>query len=281
MCSLRLFMFALLTPTLLLGQKYEVHLSPKNHVGDVFVYAGKGTRSQQVSIAGQIVKQEAISAELEATAEVLGVDAAGEPVRVAFTISKFTNSEDGAVLELLKPGSVVLVDGGVQDPISLKGGKLPDEARKAFGVVYSPHKPGSATDDDVFGTKDPKAFGESWPINVKLASEDARKSGIEVSPEHVKGRTELISKDRVGETDCLNVHADLIASGVGVKDLPAGATANDGTMQAAFDGCVPIGGTSLRKGVEMTFKVRFTSNASIIDYVGRQKSSEIWKEVRK
>jgi len=176
MSNVRLFVVALLTSTVLLGQKYEVHLSPRNHAGDVFLYAGKATRFQQVSIAGQTMKQEEVSVELEARAEVLDVDASGEPVRVALTVSKFTMSENGATSEALKPGSVVLVDGGAEDPVALKGGKISVEARKAFDVVYTPHKPGSATDDDVFGTKEPKAFGESWPINAKFASEDAKKS---------------------------------------------------------------------------------------------------------
>jgi hypothetical protein len=227
------------------------------------------------------VKQEGVSADFEARAEVLDVDASGEPVRVALTVSKFTKSENGATSEVLKPGSVVLVDGGAEDPVSLKSGKIGDDARKAFDVFYSPHKPGSATDDDVLGAKEPKTFGESWPINAKLASEDATKWGIEVSPEHLKGSTELVGKDKIGEVDCLSVRGELSASGVAIKNLPAGATVDDGAMQATFDGCVPITGTSYRKGVEMTFKARFTSNASTIDVVARQKSSETWKEVRK
>jgi hypothetical protein len=281
MSNLRLFVLTLLTSTVLLGQKYEIHLSPRNRAGDVFLYAGKGTSFQQLSIAGQTVKQEEVSAEFEARAEVLDVDASGQPVRVALTVSNFAKSENGATLELLKPGSVVLVDGGAEDPVSLKGGHISEEARKAFDVVYAPHKPGSATDDDVFGTKESKAFGESWPINAQLASEDAKKSGIEVSPEHLKGRIELVGKDRVDEIDCLSVRAELMASGVAMKHLPPGATMDDGTMQATFDGCVPIAGTSIRKSVEMTLKAHFTSNASTIGIEGRQKSSEVWKEVRR
>ena len=230
MSNLRLFVLALLTSTVLLGQKYQVHLSPGNRVGDVLLYAGKGSRSQQISSGGQIMQQEDISAEFEARAEVLDVDASGEPVRLAFTVSKFTKSEQRGASELLKPGSVVLVDGAAEDPVSLKNGKMSDEARKAFEVVYSPHKPGSATDDDVFGTKEPKAFGENWPINAKLAAEDAKKSGIQISPEHLQGRTELVGRDRVGDADCLRVRAELMASGVAMTDLPAGATMDEGTM---------------------------------------------------
>src|SRR5262249_2610566 len=161
---------------------------------------------------------------------------------------KFTKSENGATSELLKPGSVVLVDGGAKDPFSLQDGNIGAEARKAIDVVYSRHKPGSATDDDVFGAKEPKAFGASWPINAKLASEDLKKSGIEVSPEHLKGGMELVGKDRVAEADCLRVRAEFMASGIAMKDLPDGATVADGTVQATFDGCVPIAGASIRKG---------------------------------
>jgi hypothetical protein len=280
MRSLRLLVAALLASIVLQGQNYELHLSPRDRAGDVFLYSASGTRSQQVSVAGQIMKQEEISVEFEGRAEVLDVDASGEPVRVALTVSKFTKSENGATSELLKPSSVVLVDGGAKNPVALKGEKISDDARKAFEVVYSPHKPGSATDDDIFGTKEPKAFGDSWPINAKLASEDARKSGIEISPENLKGRTELVGKDRVGEADCLSVRAELVATDVALDDLPAGATVDAGTMLAKFSGCVPIAGTSLRKGAEMSLKARFTANGSTIDIVSWQKSNETWKEVR-
>jgi hypothetical protein len=209
------------------------------------------------------------------------VDASGEPVRVALTVAKFTKLENGATSELLPPGSVVLVDGGAADPVSLKDGKISDEVRKVFGVVYSPHKPGSATDDDVFGTKEPKSFGDSWPINAKLAAEDAKKSGIEIPAERLQGRTELVGKDRVGEADCLTIRAQINASDVAMKDLPDGAIMDNGTMQATLDGCVPIAGTSSRKGMEMTLKARFTLNAATFDMLARQKSSEVWKEVRK
>jgi len=72
-----------------------------------------------------------------------------------------------------------------------------------------------------------------------------------------------------------------MASGVSIKDLPAGARMDDGIIRATFEGCVPIAGASVRKGLEMTLNARFTLNASTIDIVGRQKSSETWKEVRK
>jgi hypothetical protein len=281
MSNLRLFVLVLLTSTALLGQKYEVHLTPRNHPGDIFLFTANGTRFQQISIAGRVLKQEDISVEIEARAEVLDVDASGEPVRLALTISKFTKSEDGATSELLKPGSVVLVDGGAQDPASLKGGQLSDEARSAFNVIYSPHKPGAATDDDVFGTSEPKAFGESWPIHAERGSEDLKKSGIQVSPEHLKGKTELLSKDRVGEADCLTVRSELMASGVAMNDLPAGATLDEGTMQATLEGCVPIAGTSARKGMEMTLNARFNSKDSTVDLLARTKLSQTWQEVRK
>jgi hypothetical protein len=173
---------ALLTPIVLLAQKYEVHLSPRNRVGDVFLYTGKGTKLQQVSTAGQIVKQEEISAEFEGRVEVLEVDASGEPVGLALTVSKFTTLEDGKTSEVLKPGSIVVVDGGAENPVALRDGQISDDARRAFAIVYTPHKPGSPTDDDILGSKEPRAFGESWPINAKLAVEDAKKSGIEIPP---------------------------------------------------------------------------------------------------
>lgn len=279
--KLRLFVLALLTSSVLLGQKYEVRLTPRNRAGDVFLFKSKGSKFQRASIAGQVMKQEEVSAEFEGTVEVLDVDSSAEPFRLAFTVSKFTKSQNGASSELLKSGSVVLVDGGAGNPVSLKGGELSDEARKAFDVIYSPHTPGSATDDDVFGTKEPKALGDRWPINAKLAAEDAKRSGIEIPPDRLKGSTELVSKDSIGGADCLSVRADLMASGVTTNDLPAGATMDEGTVDATFDGCVATSGSSSRKRVDLTLKARLTINASTIELEVRQKSSQIWQEIPK
>jgi hypothetical protein len=50
--------------------------------GDIFLFTANGTRFQQVSIAGRALKQEEISVEFEAMAEVLDVDTSNPSSRL-------------------------------------------------------------------------------------------------------------------------------------------------------------------------------------------------------
>jgi hypothetical protein len=91
----------------------------------------------------------------------------------------------------------------------------------------------------------------------------------------------LVGKDRLGESDCLSVRSEFTATDVSIKELPQGATADQGILEATFEGCVPISGTSIRKTEEMTAKMRLNVNSSTVDLIAGKKLTETWKQLRK
>lgn len=276
----RLLTLALMATIVLQGQKYDVRLCPPDHAGHRYLVSAKGESLQQMSAGGRVLKKENYRVEFEGLAEILTVDGKGEAIRIAFTVEQFIKTEDGEAIELLKPGSVILADGSLKEPISLKDGEIGAAARKAFGLVHAPHKPGDVTDDDVFGTKEPKSIGESWPMNSRLASENLKDASFEIAPEFLQGRLELAAKDKIGDTDCLSLRGELKADSFAMKELPPGFTVDRGAMRAAFRGCFPLNGSALsyRRAVDMSFEIRLTSKDSIIDTKFEQGTDATWKD---
>jgi hypothetical protein len=140
----------------------------------------------------------------QGAAEVLEVNAKSQWIKMSFTVYTFTKSEGDVTTGLLKSGSVILVDGSREDPISLKDRILDKSAIEAFKVLFSAHRADEPTDDDIFGTKGTVAIGESWEVNRAVASSSLKSVGMILPAEHLDGRISLISKEKVGDVDCLS-----------------------------------------------------------------------------
>ncbi len=279
----RLLPLVFLAATLLHGQKYDIHIAPADHAGHKYLVSAKGMTFRQMSAGERILAGEDYRVEFEGRAEVLEVDGKGQAVRIAFTVGRFTKITGDQAIELLKPGSVVLSDGSLKEPLSLLDGEIGEEARQAFGLVDSPHKPGDATDDEIFGTKEPMSIGDSWPVNSKLAAEEMRDSGVEIPPEHMHGRVELAAKEKIAGSDCLSLRGDLKADSFAMKTPPPGFTLDRATMQGTFRGCFPLDGLALSHSdaMEMTVEGRLTSGDSSIIFTYKQGIEQIWTNAGK
>ncbi len=63
--------------------------------------------------------------------------------------------------------------------------------------------------DDMFGSKDAKKIGDSWPINAEATARWYSNYGSKLSAEHVKGQATLAGIERCNDQDCLKVEVDL------------------------------------------------------------------------
>lgn len=196
-------------------------MSPPVTVGQVYSVSMTGSKKNQASTGDRVLNSTEYRVTFEGRAEVLELDLKARPVRVVFTVGTFTKVENGMTVALLEPGSVVVADGSQQQKLSSKDGKaLSEPVRDAFNVMYSAHKPDSATDDEVFGTKDTRAIGDRWPMNLALASEELARDGLVIPAGHLNGTFSLISKDKVGTTDCIGVRGQIDADSLTPSDLP-------------------------------------------------------------
>jgi hypothetical protein len=245
------------------AQKYPVRLSSPDHVGQKNRISLMGSRSQESASSqnGRILKSVSTNMLVifEGREEVLAVDTTGMAVRESFTVEKFTNLENGITTVLLKPGSVILTDGSREAPnqIVLKGGVMAESARAAFSLVMPPHRPGSGTDDDVYGTKEPKGVGDRWTINKAAAVADLKDAMI-IPIERMTGVSSIVSKGNFGGDECLDLLTEVAADGVALKNGPAGFLPDQGTMEMTVRACVPINpaATSRKEGVVINAQYR-------------------------
>jgi hypothetical protein len=269
----------LLSAAALSAQKYAVHLSPPVPSGQVFTVSATGSELLQTSIGDRVLKKTEYRVTFVGRASVLEIDTKQRPLKIAFTVERFTKTEGGVANELLKPGMIILADGSQKSPISLRDGSLEEPAREAFGLVYSTHTPGDATDDEVFGTPELRAVGERWPMNSGLASESLKKSGMAVSPEHLSGTVSILATDRVGGIDCLNIRGEMQSDGFVFEGAPSELTATHANMSAVFSGCYPsdVSKLSHREGADLTMRLALTSKEGVtLDMSMHTQTDALW-----
>jgi len=277
-------LLALVTTTAVDAQNYAVHMSTPVHAGQSYAVTATGSRLEKTSTGDRVLKAAEFQVNFQGRADVLEVDGNQQPFKVAFTVERFTKIEGGVTIDLLKSGSVIIADGSQQQPISVKDSTTEESVREAFELIYFPGKPGDFTDNEIFGTKEAKAIGDTWSINPALLSESLK--GIIAVPEgHLSGTVSLVAKDKIANIDCLSLRAELKADDLTPKDLPPGVTLDSGvtldqaSLQLIVRGCYPTEDSrhSYRDGGELTMQMRLTSNDGVkIDITKAEKRDEVW-----
>ncbi|MGA7240257.1 MAG: hypothetical protein WBY44_31525 [Bryobacteraceae bacterium] len=247
----------LLAATLGHAQMYPVHLTTRESPGQRYTLTASGSSATTGSRGGHILSSEEFQVSFQATVQVIELDRKGQPIRRAFTVQSFRKTISGESTDLLKPGTIVLTDGSKEDWVSLPDHALDPATRQAFEVIFSRHKPDDITDDEIFGAPIPKKIGDTWPMNAEAAVKNAAESGLSIPEGHLTGTTSLVSKGKVGTTDCLNLRGEVKADGVSGGDLPPGATLDEGKLAATFRGCAPMEETELSHSSAQRFRCCF------------------------
>jgi hypothetical protein len=120
--------------------------------------------------------------------------------------------------DLPKSGAIILTDGSLEQPTSLRDRRMDESVREVFKMIYPPHKPNDTRDQKLFGTKEPKVAGESWPVDLAFAAADLAWTVIPAG--HLTGKVSLVSKEQIGGADCLNLAGEIEADKLGVKEAP-------------------------------------------------------------
>jgi hypothetical protein len=250
------------------AQKYPIRISSRDAVGQKTSITSSASVVEQMSMSqgGRVVQTQAMQYQVsfEGRAEVLAVDMKERAYRVAYTVDKFTKTENGITTDVFKPGTVIVTDGSQErdKQIAVRNGSIDNDARETAGLVLPAHPPDSVGDDDVFGTKEPKGIGDKWPINSVAAAEDLKRSGI-ASASTLTGTVSVESKGTVDGKECLNLAAELNADGIVVNNGPPGFVPETGNMRATFRGCIPTDPavTSRKEEAELVGRFRVRGSA--------------------
>lgn len=221
------------------GRIYSVSLTRRAKVGDTYRITSAGTASSSAVGAGLPLKTEKYDWEFAAVAEVVELDEAGAPSRIACKVEKCVDKAS-VKQELLPKGYelVIVMRGGVctfpfDRPLP------PEDAQLAVAALLTVGEAGVDL-DALFGGA-PRRVGEKWPV--------ADMAGSEIS-----GQAKVKRLRKVAEIECLDVEMAVELRGVlqSVEWTLGGDTVItvEADMQLPTDPALPI--------LEITWKSTMT-----------------------
>lgn len=175
-----------------------------------------------------------------ALAEALAVNAVGKATRTRFEIERFEADGPHGPEPVLPPRTVLTVQRGSKPQQKVTSSAGPLDARQLAAVkLVTTLDVSRVTDQQIFGSAEPRAIGESWPIAGDMARESLAGEGMATAG-RVEGSTRLLGVRKVGDVECLEVLARIEVSGLDPKDMPEGSEVERGELQARMTGLYPI-----------------------------------------
>ncbi len=174
--------------------------------------------------------------EVQAKLKVLSVTPQGKQQDTKYTIERFVVQGPKGPEEVLPPGATLTVrrQMGRDGTAVASTGPLSPDKLKAVDLVFS-RRVSKTTDEQAFGTADPKAPGESWPINAELLSRDMKDLGILFEPGAVQGSSTLLS---LGSSN-YEVVTRFSAAPIDLAQMPAGTQVTDARLEAHVQATFP------------------------------------------
>ncbi len=242
---------------------YAIRLARPQAVGNRFTVQVKGRqhKKERVSMSGRVVTDtdKTVDVEVDAIAEVLAVDSKEQGTKMAYTIARAQQTENAQTTELLARGRVVVVehrDG--RAVFTVDGERPPRKIEEALGIVISAHEPNSATDDEIFGTRERKRIGDEWGINAEAAAKDFTSRGVKIEPQSIQGSTKLVAAKSQEGTKVLELQGKIRIANLNLP-LPPGAQIDKSFVEALFWGLFPQDPKATRRVAEsMLLKTGFS-----------------------
>lgn len=246
------------------GGKYRILLERSLELGKQYRVEIKDSSKDIVLAAGTIVPDQTKTVLLS----FVGLQRAqgvGDHQPSEYLVQEMTKTLNGQQLVLLPAGTKIVATPGKDKWSYTVNGKVPAkeldaELRHLFGNQIS-----KASDDAIFGSKMPRAIGESWSVDVSAMPPD---DSVTFDAQAASGTTRLVQVRTVGNVECLEVQAELTIPGVQIKGLPAGTQMLSSEMKAYFTGMFPtdhkLPSASQSQEMDMTVKMQVPSPNGIV-----------------
>jgi len=195
-------------------REYEIRLHRPDRVGcryDVSVVAAvKSVARRDVGGRSGEPQETTSAAEMQATAEILAVNAKGDSTRIAYTIEKLVRQVDGRDEPVLAKGQVVVAEAGKDQTVfTLKDGQITNAQRSALHLITDIVRSRSYTMDDYYPAKKPQKVGGSWVANSQVIADDSGKRGRPLKKEDISGPLKLDGLAHSDGFDCLRLKCEL------------------------------------------------------------------------
>jgi len=226
-----------------LAEDYEVRLLRPAKVGQTCRESATGTQKQKLTVTmnGQVAqeKTDEFTIEFESEITVLEVDKNGEVSKESHSVIKCDTVRDGARDVLLAPGSILVATASeTGTKFEAQGGPVAPNIAQALELVISVDKDGE-TDDQMYGTRERRKVGDTWPINPEAMASNLRRHKAEAQKENVDGTMTLAGLIKVGEVQCLDVRGAITFKNVGVPMGPGFKTQKQ-SANLSFEAKVPV-----------------------------------------
>jgi len=218
----------------------------------------ESTEHSVTSIAGKVVDEKNtttlfsfVGSEKTLSA---GRDQPGE-----YVVEELTQTANGAQAALLPAGAKISANPvGKQWQYTVEGKPVSEQATKALEALLGSTVGGSDDDEVIFGSKLPRAIGESWPVDVHHLPTD---ENIVYNPEGASGSTRLVGLRKLDGVDYLEIQGELSVPSVVLKGLPEGAKLVSGGVSGHFVGMVPADAKVPSSSLAFTIDVKLKMEA--------------------
>jgi len=272
------------------GDRHQIVLHRPHRVGDraELTLRAQSVTTQRITIEGQEVQNDVDSLDIVLVADgvIQEVDERGKATKTEYTVRQCTTGGDQP-RELLPAGSVIVVT-AVPPPgdgtITLRGGELTEEQIKRIDLVVSTTV-SPVDDDELFGSEEPRAIGDTWAVDSNLAARDLSKiENLTFAADNVEGGTTFTALETVDDVPCQRLEATMRAQGFELTGLPEGATPQDASLELQMSGALPLD-TSIPRlrsdeamRMQMTFHVPTEDGRTAVMTVDNQRVTT--REVR-
>jgi hypothetical protein len=245
------------------AQEYKVVLSRPETLGRVYTISADGSfrQTSTFTIQGKAPqRQEKIFAvQIEGSIKDLEIDRKShQATKLELTVKKCLRDEK----PFFDPGTIVLAeDKGGNTAFSVNGTPVAPDDAIALGLVINTYHSGEPTDGEMFGTDQPQKVGGSWPINADAAVSGARKNGVPVTRDQIKGESKLVSVKNIDGVEALEVEATMEVpqfSGL----LGNGPKVELGSVVAHFGGIFPNDAISLPLQTSQSTRMHITGTVT-------------------
>lgn len=240
LCTILLF-----TASRVIAQDYEIRLTRDSRAGEKYELTASASVSKQMTMSsqGQVLQKNAssITAKLEGTVTVLEIDEIKREKKLSLLVSRCLASANGSAEErevLAKGTRVVAQIRNGQQEFLIDGVAVSNDIAEILGMLIT-LPISQATDDDIFGTKERRKVGDSWPVNGSKGAVDLSSKGVKVDPKDIKGSTKIEKLIAVGSTNCLQISSRIEMTNI-TAPLPGGMTVTKSDASATFSGEFPV-----------------------------------------
>ena len=171
---------------------------------------------------------------LDSIAQVMKVDEHGRPTAIAHTITECTMIRGGRPSMIVPAGDTLVArQRSGKMTFFVKNRRFNQLQQMALEAVAELDGYW-ATEDELYGSSQPRGVGEQWPINAEaLAAELGRLAHRESRAEDIRGTTSLVRVQGFNEQPCQVISITIDARGAipGIDQLPPTARLKSSRMQ--------------------------------------------------